>query len=110
MIPEFGARVGEAGSEGRVPRPGKLVFPVLLGAFGTFGVFAGTFAVLLTDMSRALDLSPGPLGFALFVGAAASILAMAFLAGSPRPAHRQITTTEARDPGYIGIYNFSSSP
>ena len=30
-------------------------------------------------MSRALGLSPGPLGFALFVGVAASILAMAFL-------------------------------
>ncbi len=37
------------------------------------------FAVLLTDLSRALDLSPGPLGAALFVGAAASILAMAGL-------------------------------
>ena len=30
-------------------------------------------------MTRALDLSPGPLGLALFAGAAASILAMAFL-------------------------------
>jgi MFS family permease len=78
MMPEFGARVSEAGSEGRVPQPGKLVLPVLLGAFGTFGLFAGTFAVLLADLSRALDLSPGPLGFALFVGAAASILTMAF--------------------------------
>src|ERR687893_2531286 len=79
MMPEFGARVSEAGSEGRVPQPGKLALPVLLGAFGTFGLFAGTFAVLLADLSRALDLSPGPLGFALFVGAAASILTMAFL-------------------------------
>lgn len=35
--------------------------------------------MLLADLSRALDLSPGPLGFALFVGAAASILAMASL-------------------------------
>jgi MFS family permease len=78
MMPEFGARVSEAGSEGRVPQPGKLALPVLLGAFGTFGLFAGTFAVLLADLSRALDLSPGPLGFALFVGAAASILTMAF--------------------------------
>ena len=34
---------------------------------------------MLTDLSRALSLSPGPLGAALFVGAAASILAMAFL-------------------------------
>jgi MFS family permease len=37
------------------------------------------FAVLLTDLSRALELSPGPLGAALFAGAAASILAMATL-------------------------------
>jgi MFS family permease len=51
---------------------------VLLGAFGCFGLFWGAFAVLLADLSRALNLSPGPLGFALFVGAAASILAMAF--------------------------------
>jgi len=50
-----------------------------LGAFGFFGLFWGVFAVLLTDLSRALDLSPGPLGAALFVGAAASILAMAGL-------------------------------
>ncbi len=34
---------------------------------------------MLTDLSRALDLSPGPLGAALFAGAAASILAMAGL-------------------------------
>jgi MFS family permease len=52
---------------------------VELGAFGFFGVFWGTFAVLLADLSGALDLSPGPLGIALFVGAAASILAMALL-------------------------------
>ena len=77
MMPEFGAGVG--GSEERVPQPGRLVLPVLLGAFGTFGLFSGTFAVLLADLSRALDLSPGPLGFALFAGAAASILAMALL-------------------------------
>ncbi|MBA3425321.1 MAG: MFS transporter [Rubrobacteraceae bacterium] len=50
-----------------------------LGAFAFFGFFWGNFAVLLADLSRALDLSPGPLGFALFVGAAASILAMAVL-------------------------------
>jgi len=49
------------------------------GAFGFFGLFWGVFAVLLTDLSRALELSPGPLGAALFAGAAASILAMATL-------------------------------
>jgi MFS family permease len=52
---------------------------LLLFAFGFFGFFWGTFAVLLADLSSALDLSPGPLGFALFIGAAASILAMALL-------------------------------
>jgi MFS family permease len=77
MIPGLGAR--PSGPEGRVPRPGRLVLPVLLGAFGVFGLFWGTFAVLLADLSGALDLSPGPLGVALFVGAAASILAMALL-------------------------------
>jgi MFS family permease len=56
-----------------------IVLSVLLGAFGSFGLFSGTFAVLLADLSGALDLSPGPLGLALFVGAAASILAMATL-------------------------------
>jgi MFS family permease len=52
---------------------------VLFAAFGCFGLFWGAFAVLLADLSRALNLSPGPLGFALFVGAAASILAMVLL-------------------------------
>src|ERR671914_3035712 len=79
MMPEFGAGVSEAGSGERVPQSGRLALAVLLGAFGIFGLFSGTFAVLLADLSRALDLSPGPLGFALFVGAAASILAMASL-------------------------------
>ena len=34
---------------------------------------------MLTDLSRALGLSPGPLGLALFAGAASSIAAMALL-------------------------------
>ena len=58
---------------------GTRVLPVLFGAFGFFGLFWGSFAVLLADLSDALVLSPGPLGLALFVGAAASILAMALL-------------------------------
>ena len=33
----------------------------------------------MADLTRTLDLSPGPLGLALFVGASASILAMACL-------------------------------
>jgi MFS family permease len=60
-------------------RVGTRALPVLLGAFGFFGLFWGSFAVLLVDLSDALVLSPGPLGLALFVGAAASILAMALL-------------------------------
>ncbi|MDP8972756.1 MAG: MFS transporter [Actinomycetota bacterium] len=60
-------------------RAGTRVLPVLFGAFGFFGLFWGSFAVLLADLSDALVLSPGPLGLALFVGAAASILAMALL-------------------------------
>jgi MFS family permease len=67
------------GPEGWSLRAGTRSLPVLLGAFGFFGVFWGSFAVLLADLSRALTLSPGPLGLALFVGAAASILAMALL-------------------------------
>jgi MFS family permease len=58
---------------------GSWLFVLLLFAFGFFGLFWGSFAVLLADLSGALGLSPGPLGFALFVGAAASILAMALL-------------------------------
>jgi MFS family permease len=57
----------------------RKLLAIELATFGVFGLFAGTFAVLLADLSRALDLSPGPLGLALFVGAAASILAMATL-------------------------------
>ena len=57
----------------------RALLAVELGAFGFFGFFWGNFAVLLADLSLALDLSPGPLGFALFAGAAASILAMAVL-------------------------------
>ena len=67
------------GPEGWGLRAGTRSLPVLLGAFGFFGLFWGSFAVLLADLSLALTLSPGPLGLALFVGAAASILAMALL-------------------------------
>ena len=67
-------------SGGVAPRaPRVRVFVLLLGAFGFFGLFWGSFAVLLADLSYALDLSPGPLGVVLFAGAAASILAMALL-------------------------------
>jgi MFS family permease len=50
-----------------------------LSAFGFLGLFWGCYAVLLTDLSGALGLSPGPLGVALFVGAGASIVSMGAL-------------------------------
>jgi len=52
---------------------------LLLWAFGVFGLWAGCNAVLLADLSGALGLSPGPLGAALFAGAASSIAAMTSL-------------------------------
>jgi MFS family permease len=58
---------------------GKRLLALELSAFGFFGLFWGCFAVLLADLSRSLGLSPGPLGFALFVGAGASIVSMAAL-------------------------------
>ncbi len=70
---------GGAESGERDARAATRILPVLLGAFGFFGLFWGSFAVLLADLSGALDLSPGPLGLALFVGAAASIAAMGLL-------------------------------
>jgi MFS family permease len=57
----------------------KRLLALELSAFGFFGLFWGCFAVLLADLSGALGLSPGPLGFALFVGAGASIASMAAL-------------------------------
>jgi hypothetical protein len=58
-------------SGGAVRRaPGSWLFVLLLFAFGFFGLFWGVFAVLVADLSGALGLSPGPLGFALFVAAA----------------------------------------
>ena len=57
----------------------KRLLALEVSAFGFFGLFWGCFAVLLADLSGALSLSPGPLGVALFVGAGASIGAMAAL-------------------------------
>ncbi len=62
----------------RYGRDGWLL-ALLLAAFGIFGLWSGCNAVLLADLSRALGLSPGPLGVALFAGAASSIVAMASL-------------------------------
>ncbi len=57
----------------------KRLLALELWAFGFIGLFWGCFAVLLADLSGSLDLSPGPLGVALFVGAGASIAAMGAL-------------------------------
>lgn len=57
----------------------RRLFALEAAAFGVLGLFWGVFSVLLADLSGALGLSPGPLGAALFVGAAASIAAMASL-------------------------------
>lgn len=76
-----------------LPRGIPRGFPVLLCAFGFFGLFWGTFAVLLADLSRALELTPGPLGGALFVGAAASILAMATLGWNADRLGRKVFVT-----------------
>ncbi len=82
------------------------VLVLLLAAFGFFGLFSGCFAVLLADLSRALDLSPGPLGLALFFGAAASILAMAALGWSADRLGRRlflISSTGAMSLGIAGL-------
>lgn len=60
-------------------RWGSGVTVLVFAIFGFFGFFWGVFAVLLADLSGGLGLSPGPLGVALFAGAAASIVAMAAL-------------------------------
>ena len=45
----------------------RRLLAVGLGAFGFFGIFWGTFAVLLANLSASLDLSPGPLGLSAVV-------------------------------------------
>src|SRR5918997_1194550 len=73
--------LGVKGGQPHHVRGGR-VLVLLLSALGVFGLWAGCFTVLLADLGRALDLSPGPLGVALFAGAAASIVAMASLGWS----------------------------
>jgi hypothetical protein len=54
-------------AEGYAPSRG-LLLALLLEAFGVFGLWSGCNAVLLADLSRALGLSPGPLGAAAVRG------------------------------------------
>jgi MFS family permease len=84
----------------------KRLLALEVSAFGFFGLFWGCFAVQLADLSGALGLSPGPLGVALFVGAGASIAAMAALGwASDRLGRRAylILTTCAFGMGIAGL-------
>lgn len=65
--------------ETRCRQQGRWLLALSFSAFGLFGLWSGCNTVLLADLSRALNLSPGPLGIALFAGAGASIAAMASL-------------------------------
>lgn len=63
---EAGERAGSVASS-------ATSLPLLFCAFGVFGGMFGTWQVLLADLSRALGLTPGPLGLALSVGFMLSI-------------------------------------
>ena len=59
----------------------RSLFWVACGALGALGFVWGSFAVLLADLSRFLDISPGPLGLALSGGMVASLPVMALAGG-----------------------------
>jgi MFS family permease len=54
----------------------RRLFWLACGALGALGFVWGSFAVLLADLSRLLDISPGPLGLALSGGMVASFPVM----------------------------------
>ncbi|MDQ3044447.1 MAG: MFS transporter [Chloroflexota bacterium] len=66
---------------GEARRPTNRAFLRLLPGFAVFGLLFGVWQVLLTDLSRELKLSPGPLGFAISVGFVASFPMMIFAGG-----------------------------
>jgi MFS family permease len=68
-------KIEAAGATGAIARRASSL-ALLLCAFGIFGAMFGVWQVLLADLSRALGLSPGPLGVALAVGFALSIPAL----------------------------------
>lgn len=80
---------------------------VTAAAFVLLGVFWGTFAVLLADLSRSIGLSPGPLGVALFVGAIASIFSMALLGWVSDRVGRRIFVFAAAVVFGFGIFGLS---
>jgi MFS family permease len=63
-------------SSGEISVRYRRLFWLACGALGALGFVWGTFAVLLADLSRLLDLSPGPLGLALSGGMVASLPVM----------------------------------
>lgn len=84
-------------------RRGTRSTAALLGTFGFFGLFWGTFSVLLADLSRALSLSPGLLGGALFFGALASILTMAALGWTSDRVGRRLFLVVSASAFGVGI-------
>lgn len=86
-----------------MPAQHRRLLAVEFGAFGFFGLFWGLFAVVLSDLSRALALSPGPLGLALFFGAAASIAAMALLGWAADALGRRVFITLAASAFGAGV-------
>lgn len=71
---------GSTGVGAQIPGRYRGLFLLAGGALAALGFVWGSFAVTLADLSRSLDLSPGPLGLALSGGMAASFPVMA-LAG-----------------------------
>jgi hypothetical protein len=69
-----------ANSGGEISVRYRWLFWLACGALGVLGFVWGSFAVLLADLSRLLDILPGPLGLALSGGMIASFPVMA-LAG-----------------------------
>jgi MFS family permease len=63
-------------SSGEISVPYRRLFWLACGALGVLGFVWGTFAVLLADLSRFLDISPAPLGLALSGGMIASFPVM----------------------------------
>jgi hypothetical protein len=79
---------------------------LLLCAFGSFGLLGGCYAVLLADLVRALGISPGPLGVILFLGAAASVAAMASLGWVfDRPGRRSYLALALLSEGQVGAWS-----
>ena len=78
-------------SSGEISVPYRRIFWLACGALGVLGFVWGSFAVLLADLSRFLDISPGPLGLALSGGMVASFPVMALAGGvADRVGRRQL--------------------